>query len=132
MVMPLSVEFAEGGQLLACAGTGAVTADEVLGAARSVLAQPGRVRDLVRCVVVFAADADLQLSSAEAREVARVNEELAALAPGLAVALVAPADHAFGVSRMWEALAAGTGWRIHVFRDRADADAWHAGAAPPR
>jgi hypothetical protein len=44
----------------------------------------------------------------------------------LVVAIVAPADHVFGIVRMWEALAAGTGWRTRAFRNRSEAQAWLA------
>ena len=40
------------------------------------------------------------------------------------VAIVAPKDFSFGLSRMWGTLMDETGWDIMIFRAKDDADAW--------
>ena len=44
--------------------------------------------------------------------------------------LVAPADVAFGLARMWEILAEGIGWQTQVFREPAAAEAWARAGRP--
>jgi hypothetical protein len=43
---------------------------------------------------------------------------------GFLVAVAAPRDLQFGISRMWQTLAEHTGWEILVVRDRREALAW--------
>jgi hypothetical protein len=45
-------------------------------------------------------------------------------APGVRRAFVAPDDAGFGMARMFALHAEGLGQTIHVFRDRASAEAW--------
>lgn len=43
---------------------------------------------------------------------------------GYIVAVAAPRDLQFGLSRMWQTLAEATGWEIRVFRTEAEAVDW--------
>jgi hypothetical protein len=67
---------------------------------------------------------ELRVSAAEAQTIADHNRMTATLAPNAVVAVIAPLDHAFGISRMWETLAESTGWTTRIFRDRTEALAW--------
>jgi len=53
-----------------------------------------------------------------------VNEQFTQLDPPLNVAIVAPGDLAFGLSRMYETLKNASPSSVKVFRDRAAAEAW--------
>ena len=49
--------------------------------------------------------------------------------PGFLVAVIAPNNLEFGLSRMWQQMAEMTGWEIMVVRSRAEADRWVRAAA---
>jgi len=67
-----------------------------------------------------------ELSTADLRTLAEMHKRLADAHPksGEVVAVVAPLDVFYGLSRMWSVFAEGTGWEIASFRSRAEADAW--------
>lgn len=54
----------------------------------------------------------LHWTAADASEIAFISEALARVNPGLVIANWVPADLAFGMARMWEALASEVGWRV--------------------
>lgn len=69
--------------------------------------------------------ADLSGVKAEhLRELAEISLDVAKQNPDLLVAIVAPADLTFGLSRMWESLADEAHWRTQVFREEDEARAW--------
>jgi hypothetical protein len=64
-------------------------------------------------------------TTADLRALAEVDNALSQLArKGAVIAVVAPLDVPYGLSRMWQALVEGTVWETMVFRTRADADRW--------
>jgi len=60
------------------------------------------------------------------RRLIEVDRSLVELIPRTAIAIVAPKDELFGLSRMWEMMVGVPGWETRVFRSRADAEAWLA------
>lgn len=71
-----------------------------------------------------------ELPTAALHEVADISVRVAKVNPDLIVALAMPADLLFGLGRMWDGLAAQTGWRTGVFRTLAEARAWLASEVP--
>ena len=43
---------------------------------------------------------------------------------GFLVVIVAPAELPFGISRMWQGVSDGTGWKNEIVRDRISAERW--------
>lgn len=72
----------------------------------------------------FSEASEALVSSVEVQTIADENRITATLTPHLVAAVIAPSDHMFGLSRMWETFAEATGWTIQIFRDRAEALAW--------
>src|SRR5690242_20683723 len=60
-------------------------------------------------IVDLAAVSSLRISADQVRQIADQDQRIAALTgPGLPVAVIAPTDVAFGISRMWEVFSQGT------------------------
>jgi hypothetical protein len=81
-------------------------------------------------IVTGAQVSELQVSAAEVQAIADENRVTAAHTPDAVVAVIAPLDHAFGVSRMWETLMDATNWTTRIFRGSAEARAWLREQAP--
>lgn len=58
------------------------------------------------------------------RDLVEISVRVSRVNPRLRVALAVPPDLLFGIGRMWEGLAAETGWEAGVFRTLAEAEAW--------
>lgn len=63
-------------------------------------------------------------------DLVQLSVQVAAVNPHLVVALAAAPDLLFGLGRMWDGLAAQTGWRAGVFRTLDEAEAWLARQVP--
>lgn len=117
-------EFQEQGRRILQVGSGRLTGREIIQANEALLADGSRLKQL-RISLVDLSDVDVvDVSTDDVRVIAGLDTQLSRLTPGLAVAIVAPKDHVFGMARMWETLADTTGWDTKVFRVRAEADAW--------
>lgn len=58
------------------------------------------------------------------RDLVEISVRVSSVNPRLRVALAVTPDLLFGIGRMWESLAAQTGWEAGVFRSLAEAEAW--------
>jgi hypothetical protein len=105
-------------------GEGVVNGADVVAASVEHHRLEERARRLRYGFVDFSQVTELRISAAEVEAIAGENRRTAALAPNVVVAVLAPMDHAFGLSRMWETFAEVTGWSTRVFRDRVEALAW--------
>jgi hypothetical protein len=125
--MPVELTFLPGdiGLLYVCSGE--ATAKDFISANCQLLAVPNQFAACKYAIVDLTYISSLSVSASELREVADLNMRMAAIQPHLAVAVVAPTDFAFGMSRMWEVMAEKTGWTIMVFRTRAEGEDWVRG-----
>jgi hypothetical protein len=58
------------------------------------------------------------------RDLVEISVRVSRVNPRLRVALAVTPDLLFGIGRMWESLAAQTGWEAGVFRSLAEAERW--------
>lgn len=123
--MPISTTFTPDGTGLIRTVQGSTTGAELLAADTALLSEGEAVVARLRFALHdFGDTADLRATADEARAIARQDAMLAKLNPQLCVAVIAPLDAQFGLSRMWEVFAEDTGWQTAVFRDRPSALAW--------
>jgi hypothetical protein len=102
-----------------------LTAQEILEAKAGLLRSPGRLKGIHYALIDMSDVTELHITRDDVLEFVAVDMQIALIVPRrLAVAIVAPGDLAFGVSRMWEAFAEVTRWKTHVFRSRAEAEPW--------
>jgi hypothetical protein len=123
--MPYTTEFVDEGTGVINVGSGIVTGLELITAAIEIHRVEERARRLTHGLTDLTDVQELRVTPDEIKRVAVENHITASLAlPGAVVAIVAPRDHPFGMARMWEALVDDTSWKTHVFRTRAEANAW--------
>lgn len=122
--MSFVMEFVEDGQGVLFTGAGELTGRELIESKQALLRTPERVRPLEFAIVMLDDVTSLPATTHEIRELAGVDVEISRINPSIMVAVVAPSDHLFGMARMWETLAAETGWSTAIFRTRQEADAW--------
>ena len=123
--MPISTEFVRDGRGVQLTGTGLLTGKEILEAKAALLRAPDRLKGLHYGLVDVTDVTELRITRDDVLEFVQVDMQIALIVPrSPAVAVVAPGDLAFGIARMWEAFAEVTGWNIHVFRSRGEADPW--------
>ena len=104
--------------------TGAVTGTDFATADAALLDSPAALRVLRYALIDFGEATNFLATQEEIRRVAEVDHRIAELVPHLCLAIVAPRDLQFGISRMWQVFVEGTGWETAVFRDRREAEAW--------
>lgn len=75
----------------------------------------------------FTAITQFQVGTDDIKALAKINTEMAKIVrQPTCVAVVAPSDLAYGISRMWEVYVEPTLWKTRVFRSRPEANAWLA------
>ncbi len=67
---------------------------------------------------------EYQVSSADVKIIAEQERDAVKLNPELFVAMIAPSDLHFGMSRMYQSLMADLGFECEIFKDRKSADTW--------
>ena len=124
--MAYSTEFIDGGRGVLHIGQGVVTGAELRAAAEKNLQAARDGMPLCYGLADFSDVTHYAANAEEVQAVARIQADIAGIVGTAFAAVVAPTDHAFGMSRLWAAYADVTGWEIGVFRDRAEADNWLA------
>jgi hypothetical protein len=125
--LPYRTTFVHDGRGVLHVGSGVVTGEEILGGDEEIQSDPDRAARIDHGLVDFTDVTELRVSSADLRLIADASRATARLVPEAIVAIVAPRAEAFEIARMWELIANVPGWRTHVFRDRASAEAWMRG-----
>jgi hypothetical protein len=122
--MPVDIAFLHGGigALISCSGD--VTAQEFIDADNQLLAVPKQFAECRFVIVEFTSISSFNVSASEVRRFVDLDIRMAAIQPRLVVAVVAPTDVTFGMSRMWQVMAEVTGWEIMVFRTRQKGEDW--------
>ena len=128
--MPYSFHFVDDGRGMVQVGEGVITTDEVLDVIRSLNGLPEAVRQLKFALVDFTSAVELLMTGEELRDVVAENEITSGLiSPGL-IAIVAPKDQIYGLSRMWQVFVGRLNWRVEIFRTKSDAVDWLRHSVP--
>jgi hypothetical protein len=122
--MPFRAEYSPDGAGVLLMGTGLLTGDELIAVTISI-GQVGERLSRVRYALVdFSGVVEFRATSQDLAKLADEDVALARRLPNLAIVIVASQPLVFGMSRMWEALAHQTGWRIMVVQTRDEAVDW--------
>ena len=135
--MPYSTEFTRDGRGLIHIGQGIVTGAELIAGSLTVQQLGDRMRQLRYGLTDLAHIDEFRVTAVDLRTLAQEQLNVSReVVPSAAVAVVATSDSTFGMVRMWEAFAEGTGWKTHVFRALGEAERWLRemvpGATPER
>jgi hypothetical protein len=122
--MPFHAEFSPDGTGVLLIGTGLLTGDELIAVTISI-GQAGERLSRVRYALAdFSGVVEFLATSQDLAKLADEDVAIARRLPDVAIVLVASQPLVFGMSRMWEALAHQTGWRIMVVQTRDEALNW--------
>jgi hypothetical protein len=119
--MPIFVKITDGGLGFIMKGEGIITGQELLDAVSYRFASEERIKHYVYGISDYTEVTDSQISSAEVKIVAEKDKKVAAINPNLVIAIAAPKDVMFGLSRMFQVYAEETGWDITVYRNLEEA-----------
>jgi len=75
-------------------------------------------------LVDLSAVTDMQVTPTHIHQFVEIQHKMAALTPNGIVAVVAPHDLTYALSRLWHTLSYDLGWISNVFHSRRDAIAW--------
>jgi len=126
-----TTELLDAGTLLVFKGSGVLTGVEIIETTRKLVESGDAVRRVRRTLVLFDQVTKVDVSADDIRRLIEVDRSLVELIPRTIIAIVAPKDELFGLSRMWEMMVGVPGWETRVFRSRPDADAWLSTAPGP-
>jgi hypothetical protein len=111
------------GVVFSCQGR--VTATEMAEVKSALLARPSAIGSCLFGIVDHTDAERVEYTTADLHRLARLDHALAPYTrQGIAVAIVAPRDLEFGLSRMWQAFVQDNGWDTMVFRNRMHAEEW--------
>ena len=128
-VMPVRLVSVAQGQGLAYSAYGRTTGADFVRGNEQVMKMT--LDNLVFAIVDHSGATDLDYDGNSVKRLVEQDKQLMkSLRPGFLVAVVAPHNFEFGLSRMWQQLAEITGWEIMVVRSRAEADRWICATAP--
>jgi hypothetical protein len=123
--MPITLEGRQDGAGVIYHCQGDMTIDDYFRAGITFLAYPDEIKKWRYTIIDLSFVTSMQINSNGIHSVVEQNKRLAALAvPGVLLAVAAPKDLGYGLSRMWEILNEQIGWETMTFRTRAEADAW--------
>jgi hypothetical protein len=121
--MPVRIKFANDGIGVVLYHEGVVTGEELINAISNVYNDERYLKlkywigDRTGCTE-FLPDANCL------KKIAGINKKESIRNPGILLALVAPKDLEFGMSRMFQVFAEKTAFRTEVFRDKDTAEEW--------
>lgn len=121
--MPYRSELIDDGTGLLRIGTGVVKGQEIIEAAACLTSafDPGRI---THGLVDFTQVTSFEVTTQEIQTITALNMKNGEVTDAVIVAIAAPDDIAFGMSRMYGSLIAQRGWIVHTYRTMAEARAW--------
>jgi hypothetical protein len=122
--MPYRTALINGGTGVLRTGSGVVTGQEIIDEARAILSLVTDPARITHGLVDFTAIDGFEASADEMAQVAQVNRKNSQTVKNVLVAIAAPKDIAFGMSRMYGSLIEGSGWEVQTFRTLEQAKAW--------
>lgn len=122
--MPIQLKWPDQG--VEFIGTGIINGADCIEANRRVIADP-RLTELVYQIVDLSDVEKFDVSVAETRTLALMDQQASETIEGVRVAMICPEDLAFGMSRVY-AGHSSSDWQVRVFRTRTEAEVWLGGS----
>lgn len=104
---------------------GVVTGQDMLQASKQLLSSEEKLKEWLFGLIDHTNVTSADYTTADLRALAELDKTISPIArKGAVIAIVAPSDVQYGLSRMWQALVEGTVWETMVCRSREDAQSW--------
>ena len=121
-----TTEFIDQGRGIQFTGSGHLTGDEMIASKHVLLADEPKLAQVRFAIVSLADVTQFEISTKEVHDLAALDKKIGGITPVVAVVVIAPRTHDFGMARMWETILDVPGWTSSVVRTRQEADAWLA------
>ncbi len=123
--MPIDVALVKNGEGLLFICFGALTGRDFLEAKRRLLQFPKRLEKCAYGIIDQFAATSIEIAPTELQEIVELDVRIASIMRlGAIIALVAPQDENYGISRMWQDAVEATAWETMLFRSREEGEAW--------
>jgi hypothetical protein len=123
--MPVDLEIRHGNIGLALVCHGLFNGKELISVHDQLLSSPDLLKPVKYALVDEVGVESIDIAIADLQQIAEQDKQLKDLfIPHLPVAIAATRDLQYGLARMWEVLAADTGWEVMVFRTLPEAAGW--------
>ena len=121
-----TMEFIDKGRGIQFTGSGQLTGEEMIAPKHLLLENPARLRPLRFAIVSLIDVTRFDITPEQVHALAEMDKKIGEHTPVVAVVVIAPRTHDFGMARMWETILDVPGWSSSVVRTRAEADAFLA------
>jgi len=124
--MPYQLKFPDGGRGFIVTLSGTLTGEEILKSTDEIFSRDLAAQPLLYGLVDAAAITRTDFTTQDVKDLAARHIAAAQRMPEtvLVMCVLAIESEIFGTSRMWQTLAAQTGWETNVSRDRSEAVTW--------
>jgi len=126
--MPIDYQIDRARRLILTRAWGTLTDGDILSLKAKLLSDPEFDPDMPELSDVSAIE-QLEVTAAGVRAMVAHDSQNAARRSGFRLALVVPADEAFGMARMYQMMGDRQDHTVGVFRSRAEAEVWLANGA---
>lgn len=123
--MPLTINYKDDGRGIEILATGTVHGREIIDAHKEIYSEENLKRQLYQ-IIDRSLCLEYDVSTEEIKKIAELDNTAALINPHIIIAIVAPDDLQYGMSRIWQAYTDESGFKTRVFRDRKSADLWLA------
>lgn len=121
--MTITINYRDLGKGIEIVASGTVTGSEIIAEHEEIyntvnlLRQRYQIIDRTNCTEYIVSDA-------EVKKIAEIDNKASKTNPNIVIAIVAPTDLQFGISRAWQAYVEESGFLTKIFRDRESAEKW--------
>jgi hypothetical protein len=119
----ITINYLENGAGIEVVASGTVTGSEIIEAHREIY-NAANIRRQRYQLIDRSECKEYLVSYAEVQKIAEIDKKASKTNPNIIIAIVAPEDLQFGMSRVWEAHVEETTFVTEIFRDRESAEHW--------
>lgn len=121
--MTITINYIDEGIGIEIIASGTVTGDEIIDAHEEIYS-PDNLKKQEYQIIDRTDCKEYLVSNEEIRAIAEIDKNAAQTNPNIVIALIAPTDLQYGISRVWEAYVEEALFKTQVFRDRTSAENW--------
>ena len=121
--MAFEIRYINGGEGIECLISGRAHTRELVKINEEIYSDPHLTRQKYQIVDLTDLES-VEVNDRDIIQIAEMDKAAAKANPDIVIAVVAPGDLEYGLSRIWRALVDDSGFETRIFRDRESADRW--------
>jgi hypothetical protein len=122
--MSYTSHYVDGGKGVHKIGKGVITSADFLLVALEQARDVKGASQLKYALGDFSEATEFQITIDSLRQLVEVQRKTAQLSSGAFIAIIAPSQQPYGLSRVWQSFTEDMGWSASVFRNRTEAILW--------